>query len=296
VGVVSAPARELEPDAAHVFVQTDAPITVGSSGGPLVDVSGEVVGVNMAMVSRSGGTEGVGLALPSGVARAVYAELRAHGRVRRGDIGATAQTVTPLLAAGLGLARPAGVIVSDVEPGGPAERAGVRVGDRVLAVDGRPIAGARELAGALVPRAPGDTLRLAVERGGHHGREAVERLDARVLVAEHRAPADPRERLRSRAPDAVAELGVVAVELDDSTAALSGGRVQPGVLVTSAPPRGAPSEDGLTAGDVVVWANGARVRTPAELRQAVHAAAPGAAVAMQVLRRGALRFVAAERR
>ena len=138
-GVVSSIARQPDPDRAMVYIQTDAPINPGNSGGPLVDIEGRVVGINTFILTEGGGNEGLGFAIPSGVARRIYEQLRKQGHVHREVIGATVQTITPTLAAGLGLPQDYGVIVSDVTPGGPAEGAGLKVQDVVLTLDGKPV-------------------------------------------------------------------------------------------------------------------------------------------------------------
>ena len=119
-GLVSAVSRQLTPDSPLIYVQTDAPINPGNSGGPLVNIRGEVVGVNTFILSQNGGSDGLGFAVPSATARTVFRQLRQHGHLRHQEIGISMQTITPTLASSLGLARDFGVIVSDVHPDGPA--------------------------------------------------------------------------------------------------------------------------------------------------------------------------------
>ena len=136
MGVVSAVGRQLRPDDHMVYIQTDTSINPGNSGGPLVDMSGRIVGINTLIYSQSGGNEGIGFAAPSNIVQSVYKQIRANGRVRRGSIGVTAQTITPSLAEGLGLSQKWGVILSDVHPDSPAAAAGLAAGDIVTALDG----------------------------------------------------------------------------------------------------------------------------------------------------------------
>ena len=138
-GLVSAVARQVDPDSPLIYVQTDAPINPGNSGGPLVNIRGEVVGVNTFIVSQSGGNDGLGFAVPSATARTVFRQLKQYGQLRRQEIGMSMQTITSPMAASLGLVRDYGVIVSDVWPGGPAEAAGLMIGDILVSVDGQPV-------------------------------------------------------------------------------------------------------------------------------------------------------------
>ncbi len=124
-----------------VYVQTDAPINPGNSGGPLVDLDGYMVGLNTFILTEGGGSEGLGFSIPARAVRFVYQELRKYGHVHRTEIQAGVQEITPTLALGLGLAQNWGVAVSDVEPCGPADAAGLEVGDVVVAVDSHPISG-----------------------------------------------------------------------------------------------------------------------------------------------------------
>jgi serine protease Do len=141
MGVVSSVARQPDPDSATIYIQTDAPINPGNSGGPLVNVDGELVGLNTFIVSESGGSQGLGFAIPSSIVASAYPQLRKYGHLHRGLLGFSMQAITPALAAGLGLPRASGVMVSDVMPDSAAEMAGLLVKDVVTTVNGRPIEG-----------------------------------------------------------------------------------------------------------------------------------------------------------
>jgi serine protease Do len=145
MGIVSSTNRRMKPDDVMEYIQTDASVNPGNSGGLLLDVEGNVVGINTFIVTQSGGNEGIGFAIPSNIVRNVYMQIRASGHVHRGSIGVSAQTLNPELAHGLGLTQDRGVLLADVFPGGPADTAGLMVNDIVLSFDGRSLNTARQL-------------------------------------------------------------------------------------------------------------------------------------------------------
>jgi serine protease Do len=288
LGVVSAVARQLRPDDPMIYVQTDASINPGNSGGPLVDATGRMVGLNTLILSQSGGNEGIGLAAPSNIVRAVYEQIRRSGRVRRGVIGVRAQTITPPLAAGLGLLFDRGVVLSDVVPSGPAAAAGLQPGDVVVALDGKPMENARQLDVNLYRRAPGDTVALAVRRG-------AQSLDVSVKVVER--PEDPDRFLSLVTPERnlIPRLGILALELDDDLRRSLGTlRGREGVLVAARAGGTAPADDSLQPGDVVYAVNGVSVRGLGELRSAVGRPAAGEPLVLHVERDGRLVYVVVE--
>ncbi len=288
MGVVSAVARQVEPDAPMVYIQTDAAINPGNSGGPLVDANGRVVGINTFILSRSGGSEGVGFAIPSNIVKAVFEQLRTNGRVRRGMIGVHAQTVTPLLATGLKLGRDWGVVLSDVFPDGPAAKAGLHSGDLVQTLDGKTMENARQFDVNLYRRRVGDTVLLAVERGG-------QKLEARVQIVE--LASDPGRFMDLVSPDRnlVPHLGILALELNKQVASLMPTlRKQTGVVVAASAAASFHEEEVFAPGDVIYAMNGAPVAGLAALREAAAKLHPGDAVVAQVERRGELVYVAFE--
>jgi serine protease Do len=285
MGVISASARQLAPDSPMIYIQTDASINQGNSGGPLVDTAGRVIGINTFILSQSGGSEGLGFAAPSHIVASVYEQIRSSGHVRRGEIGAATQTLTPLLARGLGLARDRGVVVSDVRPASAAQKAGLGIGDIVLSLDGKPIENARQLDVNLYRRTPGTSVSLAVLRG-----QTVIPL---VVVVEER-PRDATRLLDRVSPERnlVPRLGLLALDLDDELGPMLGPlRARAGVVVAASQAEALPFQDGLQAGDVIYAVNGAPVSGVAALRAALEDKRAGDVVVLQVEREAQLRFV-----
>ncbi len=287
MGVVSAVGRQLEPDDPMVYIQTDAPINPGSSGGPLVNAQGQVVGINTLILSQGGGNEGLGFAAPSNIVRSVYEQLKAHGRVRRGSIGVLVQSITPVLAEALQLPQDTGAFVADVDADGPAAKAGLRIGDIVVALDGKPIENGRQLDVNLYRRAAGAVATLDVVRG----KETL-----RLPVAVDERGDDPLRfaTLVTREQHLVARLGVLAISLDDTLRGELGlGASDAGALVAARAGEEA-VEYGIQPGDLIVAVNRARVTSLSDLRQAVTKLPARAACALQVLRQGQYLFLAFE--
>jgi serine protease Do len=286
LGVVSAVARQIRPDDRMIYVQTDASINPGNSGGPLVDTRGAVIGINTMIASQSGGNEGIGFAAPSNIVRNVYDQIRRTGRVHRGEIGVRVQTVTSDIARGLGLRQEWGVLVSDVTPSGPADQAGLRIGDLVVAQNAKAMENARQFEVDLYPHAPGDRVSLEVMRG-------TQRFPCVVTIAER--PGDP-ERFADRVSserNAVARLGILALDLDDSLVGLLPSlRAQAGVVVATADGRS--GSDPLQSGDVIYSVNQEPVAGVEKLREVLARLKAGDPVVLQIERDGVLRFVTVE--
>jgi serine protease Do len=288
MGVVSSAARQPDEDHPMVYVQTDAPINHGNSGGPLVNVHGELVGINTFILSESGGSQGLGFAIPSALVEVAVEQLRTYGHLHQGQIGAQLQTVTPDLARGLNLPRSWGVIVSDVVPGGPADRAGLRVGDIVLRVDDRRMDSLPLLAFSLYTRHAGDRLQLRVQRGG-------EEMTLNVPVTDR---PDEIDRLRDRIdPETslVHQLGILGLEVNgELTPILPRLRLSSGVVVAARTPDPHAADVSLSAGDVIHAVNGRPVATMVQLRDALDRLAAHSSVVLQVERDGSFHFVAFE--
>jgi serine protease Do len=287
LGVVSSVARQLAPESPMVYVQTDASINRGSSGGPLIDLGGRLVGINTLLLSQGGAYEGISFAAPINIVRAVYEQLRKDGRVRRGDIGIRAQTLTPLLASGLGLPRDFGVLLSDVRPESMAARAGLRLGDIVLTLDGKVMENGRQLQVGLYRHYVGDVVTLEILRDGVTSRVPVAIAERQDALAELSESIDPRQHL-------VARLGILGVDLDRRVAAmLPSVRVPAGVVVVTTARGGVDArEGGLEAGDIIYAVNRSAVTTLPQLRAQLDALKPGDAVVLSLNRRGELLFLA----
>ena len=286
LGVVSAVARQLEPESPMIYLQTDAPINQGSSGGALVDVRGRLVGINTLILSQAGGNEGLGFAAPSNIVRSVFEQIRKTGFVRRGDIGIRAQTITSVLAAGLGLPRDEGAIVADIRPGSTAAGVGIRPGDLVLAIDGKPIENGRQLHVNLYRRAVGEVIALDILREGHPIRTLVSVAERRGPMSGLMESPDPQQNL-------VPRLGILGVTLTQSLAAVVPVlRVRSGVVIASTVAGALDSRDGgLAPGDVVFAVNRMPVASLPELRAALDALKPGDPVVLQLEREGGLLYL-----
>jgi serine protease Do len=286
MGVISSVARQPDPNKPMVYIQTDAAINPGNSGGPLVDVEGNVVGINTAILSGSGGNEGIGFAVPARVVHFVYQSLRKYGHVHRSEIEVGAQNVTPSLAAGLGLKQSWGVVIADVKPDGPAEAAGLQIGDIVVSADDRPIDTLPAFTAALYLHPLDQVLRLVVLRDSQH-------KTLNVPVLQEKNPMDQLLDLANPETNLVAPLAILAVTIDDRIrSAASSLRKSTGVIVLGRAADLLGPDIGLTTGDVIHAINNRPVDTVENLRSALSQLKSGDSVALQVERQGKLLFVA----
>ena len=281
-GLVSAVSRTLTPDSPLIYVQTDAPINPGNSGGPLVNARGEVVGVNTFILSQSGGSTGLGFAVPSATVRTVFGQLRQYGYLRQQEIGISMQTITPTLASALSLARDYGVIVSDVIPGGPAAAAGVAVGDILVSVDGQPADNVPTVTYNFRLRDTPANVQLVVLRGEAQVSISVKPVEERAEFDSVSAMADPDKH-------AVPDLGIIGYEIDAGVAAAATGLRDPyGIIVIARTFGGAVP---LQSRDVIRSINNRRVATLQSLRESVRDLKPGAPVTLQIQRAGKLMYL-----
>ncbi len=287
-GVVSSTSRRLKEDDPLAYIQTDAPINPGNSGGPLVDTEGKVVGINTMIYTRSGGSEGIGFAVPSSVVQTVYDQIRKDGHVHRGHIGVGLQTITPTLAKGLGLTQDWGVVVSDLEEDGSAAKAGVMIGDIVKNFDGRTVEDASQMENAIYGLALADSVKLGLLRDG-------KTID--VAVPMHEREDDPQRFADMVTPEAnlVPKLGILAVALDDKIAAMLPELRHEYGLVVAARTSAAPYSGGeLETGDVIYEMNRMPTLSVKGVRETLEAMKPGDAVVLQVERSGHLMYLALE--
>ncbi|MCY4468527.1 MAG: Do family serine endopeptidase [Thiotrichales bacterium] len=267
-GIVSALGRSgINVEGYEDFIQTDASINPGNSGGALVNLHGELVGVNTAIIGPSGGNVGIGFAVPVNIATAVTQQLAEHGEMQRGKIGVMIQDLTPDLAEALGLDVERGALVSRVESGSPAEAAGLQAGDVIVAVNGAKVAGSRELRNSIGLVRVGEEIEIDVER-----EQRRIRLDVRVGGDETGA--------RIGAVDAPPALqGAMLRDLEQGDAAY--GRIE-GVIAAEVEPRSPAARNGIRPGDIIVAVNRRRVRNSEELEGAFEQA--GRVLALNIVR------------
>jgi serine protease Do len=288
LGLVSSVLRQPDPDNPMVYIQTDAAINPGNSGGPLVDVEGNVVGIDTFIYTKSGGNEGIGFAIPSGIVRYAYGQIRQYGRVRRRSIGADLQTLTTDLAQALGLPNEAGVIISDVVPGSPAERAGLKIQDVIVSLDGLPVDNVPLFALGLYLLNTGNSAKVQIVRGD-------KKLDLTVPIFEPRTDPQRLSDLGDPTKGLIPRLGIVGVTTSPEVLDLLGElRIASGVLVTSIVDDRLAVDSGLLEGDVIHTLNRAQITSVDGLRAAFSKLQPGEPAAMQVERNGKLTYVSFE--
>jgi len=284
MGVVSSVWRQPDPESPMVYVQTDAPINSGNSGGPLVDLDGYVVGLNTFIMTKGGGSEGLGFAIPATIVQFVTEELKRYGHVHRTDIQASAQTITPTLAAGLGLKQDWGVLISDVIPDGPADTAGLMVQDIVLTVDGRPVTGLPGLSAALYQHPPNENVTLSVLRGSSRISLEIPALQHYDQEGELSTLATPNNR--------VAQLGIFATELEHNFQFVIGNVRSSGGVVVLAKTSGPNAlKAKLQAGDIIRSLNATPMDSVEQLRTAVRELKSGDPVVLQIERDEKLQYV-----
>src|SRR5271165_6547982 len=285
MGVVSATARQVSDENPTTYIQTDAPINPGNSGGPLVDVDGRVIGIDTFILSESGGSEGLGFAIPSNVVKNIYDQLKTEGHVHRGQIGVYVRTVTPDLAEGLKLPRNHGVLLEDVMLDSSAERAGLKTGEVIIGIGGKPIGDVKEFATMLFAYKIGQTAPIGVIRDGKE-------VTVSVTLAER--PDDPQRfaDMVTGPANVVNQLGIVGITINaDLRKALPDLRILSGVIVAARTPASTLLGDGPEPGDVIHAVNTTAVTDIAGLKQALRAVQSGDAIVLQIERDGGLSYL-----
>ncbi|QIE57708.1 DegQ family serine endoprotease [Pikeienuella piscinae] len=290
-GIISARNRDINSGPYDDFIQTDAAINRGNSGGPLFNMAGEVIGVNTAIISPSGGSIGIGFSVPSALVKNVVSQLREFGHTKRGWLGVRIQQVTPELAEGLGLDKPVGALVSEVTADGPAAEGGIEAGDVIMKFDGRDIAEMRDLPRMVAETAVGKDVRVVIWRKGK-----TQTVKVVLGLLDEGDSGAPPEVDKPEAP-AVAEtaLGMKLEPLTEKSRSDYGvAEDAKGVLVTEVDAGSTAAEKGVRPGDVIVEVAQEAVATPADVRGGVaKAKEEGRKSVLILVQSGAdLRFVA----
>jgi len=264
-GIVSASGRDIGSGPYDDFIQIDAPVNKGNSGGPAFNMQGEVVGVNTAIYSPSGGSVGIAFSIPASTVKNVIAQLKNNGSVSRGWIGVQIQPVTQDIADSMGLKRAEGALVADPQKDGPAAKAGVEAGDVITTADGQSIKDAHELARIIGSFAPGSTVKLDVL---HKGNSKVVSLTLGQLPNDQQAKADSEADGKGSAHDTdVPHLGLTL-----APAGKADGASKEGVVITKVEPKSAAADRGLKKGDVILEVAGKNVTKPGDVGDALEAA------------------------
>jgi serine protease Do len=284
-GIVSARGRDIGAGPYDDFIQIDAPVNKGNSGGPTFDVDGNVIGVNTAIFSPSGGSVGIAFAIPAETVKSVVGQLRDKGKVTRGWIGVQIQPVTADIADSLGLKQAKGALVAEPQEGSPAAKAGVKSGDVIVSLNGEPVPDARTLARRISSMPPGTAVKIGVFR---NGREEVLSMVLGELPKERQASLDTNRNHDQQGSD-LPRLG-----LSLAPAADVNGAGDQGVVVTEVDPDGAAAAHGFKTGDVILDVGGKVVNAPADVRRAITDARSGGrhTVLMRVKSQQGTHFVA----
>ncbi len=291
-GIVSARERDIKAGPYDDFIQTDAAINRGNSGGPMFNIDGEVIGINSVIISPYGGSAGIGFAIASNLARNVIEQLRDHGKVRRGWLGVRIQTVTEELAEGLRLKRAYGALVASVTEGGPAEAAGIQQGDVILRFDSREVTEMRKLPRMVAETRIGKAVEVIVWRKGAEVELAVELGE---LEEEQVAALAPPEEPVKKDSGLVESLGLELASLTpELRAQFELSEETDGVVITEVQAEGTAAEKGLRPGDVIVEVDQEQVASPADVADRVERAKSEKfrVVTLLVFRQGDFQWVA----
>jgi serine protease Do len=282
-GIVSASGRDIGAGPYDHFIQIDAPINQGNSGGPLFTQDGKVIGMNTAILSPSGGSIGIGFAIPSDMIKTVVAQLEKSGHVTRGYIGVEAQQVSEAMAKAMHLSQNSGALIAGVQADTPAARAGLEPGDVIISVNGQAVTNPRDLAIEIAAVQPDDEAKLQVL---HEGESRTVALKVGQLPNEQVAANEHARDSKERIGVALAPL---SPDLGNQLNVPDGTR---GVVVRNVEPGSPADQAGLEAGDVIVGVGAKKVTSPSEAASAIRGAAKDHAVALRIIRNGEPAFVA----
>ena len=282
-GIVSARGRDIGSGPYDDYIQIDAPINKGNSGGPAFNVNGDVIGVNTAIFSPSGGSVGIGFDIPANTAKMVVAQLKEHGYVNRAWLGVQIQPVTADIADSLGMKKAEGALVDQPQPASPAAKAGIEAGDVITAINDKPVKGSRELAQTIGMMTPGSTIKLTLL---HKGEVKNMQLTLGKMPNDQAAKAETNSK---NSENGVPHLGLTLAPANDVAGA--GGK---GVAVVGVDPDGPAAEHGFETGDVILDVGGKTVANAADVRKAMSEARAGGKhdVLMRVKTAAGTRFVA----
>ena len=272
-GIISAKGRVIGAGPYDNFLQTDAAINPGNSGGPLLNLKGEVIGINTAIVATG---QGIGFAIPSNLAKEIIPQLQAKGKVTRGMLGVQVQTVTPELAKSFKLPEPKGALVAEVNPGTPAEKAGLQRGDIIVEFDGKPIKEMNELPRLVANTPPGTKVTLKFLRDGKE-------KSVTLTVTEMQ---EERTALSGRESPEESALGLAVENLNPNLARRYGLKESKGALVVQVAPGSPAAEAGLRPGDLILDINGQAVRNVADFQRLLAALEKGSVARILVKRQG----------
>jgi serine protease Do len=286
-GIVSARGRDIGASAYDDFIQIDAPVNKGNSGGPTFDTEGNVIGVNTAIFSPSGGSVGIAFAIPADTVKSVVSQLRDHGSVTRGWIGVQIQPVTPEIADSLGLKSAEGALVAQPQDDSPAAKAGIKAGDVITAVNGATVKDARDLAKKIGAMSPHTSVNLSVLRNG--SQKSITVTLGEMPALQQQASNDDN----GSADSGSAEIGKLGLTLAPASR-VDGSGSTTGVVVTAVDPSGVAADHGFSTGDVILEVAGKQVSTPGDVRKEIASARNGKkrAVLMRVKSGDNTKFVA----
>jgi serine protease Do len=273
-GIISARARDIQSGPYDDFLQTDASINRGNSGGPMFNLTGQVVGVNSAIYSPTGGSIGIGFAIPANLAKSVINQLKEHGRTKRGWLGVRIQVVTPDIAESLNFGAPRGALIASITPEGPAAKAGMEAGDIVLQFDGKPIEDMRRLPRIVAETPVGKEASIQVWRKGETKNLKVMVAELEEAEKEGLIPGSGNEEEGEAAPtpaEATAHGLSLATLTGDLRAQYEIGEETNGVLITAVDEDSAAAERDLREGDVIVSANQVELKAPADFKAQIEA-------------------------